>query len=145
MNPDETIEEYVTRLEQTIASYEQEVIQMYQKLHEGTLHVAYCNGNHNARVGEEGFICNCTLGREIKNLRYQVQEHIEDKLLLDQLEEILKTEERIDLGYTEAWVESGEYGAVLSQGPEEFWVSDRGKIICRNLREAIGEYIKRST
>jgi len=145
VNSNETIQEYVAKLENTIAAYEQDIIRMLRKLEEGTLHVAFCNGNHNARVGTEGLICNCTLGREIKDLRHQVQELTKDKLLLDGLEECLKTEERIDLGYTDAWVESGEYGATLSQGPEEFWVSEQGKVICQNLREAIDQYLKRNT
>ena len=46
---------------------------MWQKLEAGTLHVVYCNGDHKARVGIEGKICNCTLGHEIKALRRRAE------------------------------------------------------------------------
>lgn len=43
------------------------------KLEAGTLHVVYCNGNHKERVGKAGMICNCTLGKEIKELRARAE------------------------------------------------------------------------
>ncbi len=50
-----------------------ELRHMMRKLEEGTLHVLYCNGDHNARLGVEGKICNCTLGQEIKALRRRAE------------------------------------------------------------------------
>ena len=54
---------------------EAELRRLYTKLDEGTLHVVYCNGRPDARVGAEGLICNCTLGREIKMLRKWLKEY----------------------------------------------------------------------
>jgi hypothetical protein len=50
----------------------------FRKLDEGTLHVIYCNGNHNKRVGTEGMICNCSLGKEIRYLRGSLREVIKE-------------------------------------------------------------------
>lgn len=54
--------------------WKSEILRMDRQLHEGTLHVGYCNGNHDARVGAPDLICNCTLGREIKALRHGLRE-----------------------------------------------------------------------
>lgn len=61
-------------LKEQIAQYEKEFIVIFEKLSEGTLHVPYCNGNHDGRVGAENSICNCTLGQEIKTLRYEIKD-----------------------------------------------------------------------
>jgi hypothetical protein len=47
-----------------------------------------------------------------------------DTARLDWLERTAKAQGEVRIGYTEAWSESGDYGSVLSEGPEEFWVSD---------------------
>ncbi len=71
---------------------------------------------------------------------------IDDSQRLDALETLLKGEETISLHYTDAWSEVGEFGAVLSQGPEEFWIGyHHMKLINRTLREAIDAYIRSYT
>jgi hypothetical protein len=47
-----------------------------------------------------------------------------DTARLDWLERTAKAQGEVRIGYTEAWSESGDYGDVLSEGPEEFWLSD---------------------
>ena len=56
----------------TLADYKRAFDRMYEKLIEGTLHVGYCNADHEKRVG--GDMCSCTLGKEIKDLRRQLKE-----------------------------------------------------------------------
>jgi hypothetical protein len=48
----------------------------------------------------------------------------QDAARLDWLERIVKANGEVRIGYTEAWRESGDYGSVLSEGPEEFWIGD---------------------
>jgi hypothetical protein len=50
---------------------EAEISRINHKLDDGTLHVGYCNGDHEKRVGSPDTTCNCTLGREIKTLRHE--------------------------------------------------------------------------
>ena len=63
-------EKLVKRAEQA----EQGIARISRKLEAGTLHVGYCNGNHDERVGKAGMVCNCTLGREIKELRHRLEQ-----------------------------------------------------------------------
>jgi hypothetical protein len=56
-----------------LKEYDDDMMRMVDKLERGTLHVGYCNGNHDARVGDPKYICNCTLGQEIKGLRRQLE------------------------------------------------------------------------
>jgi len=52
---------------------------LYRKMEEGTLHVIWCNGNHEKRVGADGMICNCPLGQDIRHWRHRAR-HAEDRL-----------------------------------------------------------------
>ena len=42
---------------------------MYERLEAGTLHLPYCNASRGTKVGENGSICCCPLGKEIADLR----------------------------------------------------------------------------
>lgn len=53
--------------------YTKLVMEIYKKLDDGTMHTIICNGDHRARVGAPGLICNCTLGQEIKTLRNRAE------------------------------------------------------------------------
>jgi hypothetical protein len=70
-----------------LKAYEADIERMVRKLHDGTLHVLHCNGNHDARVGDPRYICNCPLGVEIKDLRHA---EAKARYLIGQLREALK-------------------------------------------------------
>ena len=52
-----------------LTKWERDASLLMNKLQEGTLHLVYCNDNHDLRVGRKGGICSCPLGIEIKQLR----------------------------------------------------------------------------
>lgn len=61
----------IVRLREEVEQLHTEIERIGHKLENGTLHVVYCNGDHTKRVGAEGMICNCPLGREIQKLRHE--------------------------------------------------------------------------
>lgn len=69
----------------------------------------------------------------------------QDTKRLDFLESRTQERERIDINYTDAWTESGDYGSVLSSGPAEFWLTDDGTESGPTLRKAIDRAIPSPT
>ena len=55
-------------------AFERYFSEVYRRLENGTLHIIYCNGNHDREVGADGMICNCYLGQVIRGLRSQIKE-----------------------------------------------------------------------
>lgn len=53
-----------------------------------------------------------------------LREARKDTARMDWMEARCVEEETMDLHFTEAWSETGDYGTVLSSGPREFWLHD---------------------
>lgn len=63
----------VVKLDMMQNRHAAEMKRIHDKLEQGTLHILYCNDDRESRVGREGTICCCTLGKEIKRLRKAVR------------------------------------------------------------------------
>jgi hypothetical protein len=61
-----------TNLMREVKELKAELDKVYTRLEAGTLHVVWCNADHEKQVGCDG--CSCPLGRVIKDLRYQLAE-----------------------------------------------------------------------
>lgn len=67
----------------------------------------------------------------------EARERENDTARLDYLADRAQKDDRVDLNFTEAWQESGDYGSILSHGPREFWLRDDGSECGPTLRAAI--------
>lgn len=66
--------EEVVKLRREHQILRSELLAMWRKLDEGTLHSVHCAGDLTARVGTPGKVCTCPLGKELKQLRQQIQD-----------------------------------------------------------------------
>jgi hypothetical protein len=64
-------------------------------------------------------------------------EAIRDSERLNFLESRAQEDGRVEIGFTDAWTEPGDYGSILSSGPLEYWLRDDGSESGPTLREAI--------
>jgi len=74
---------------------------------------------------------------EVQRLRASLVEATRDSKRVNWLESQAVESNRVEIGFTEAWTESGEYGTVLSSGPREFYLSDNEGDCGPTLRKAI--------
>ena len=54
------------------AEFQYEMRKIYEKLNAGTLHMVWCNADHEKQVGCD--MCSCLLGKVIKDLRRQLND-----------------------------------------------------------------------
>lgn len=68
-----TLCDEVERLAQEQAECYAELMSVLRRFEDGTLHLGYCNGKHDAQLGDPRYICNCPVGRTIKGLRKELK------------------------------------------------------------------------